>query len=284
MKLQASKFPKSVHSTFLLLAVTALPVLTLTPARAASPPANDNIANAQVITSDSFSINGTEVGATQQDFETSPNFPNTFGVDLKSSVWYSYTPDVSGTLTFEGLSVGTADPTAVFLFKGPGTPSQSTFVANSTPSSNTATAGVTAKQQYFFFVANANYTAHPFVLDGTFVASATTPVVTVSVPAPEAVRSTGVAGKVLVELSPAPTERLQVAYTLKGTAVNGTDYALLTESVTVPAGKTTAVIKIKPKHGAMGMRTVKLIVVAGKGYTLGSPHQGKVTIVKSAGN
>jgi hypothetical protein len=281
MKSRTTHFPPCLSSLLSLVLATLLSAFT---SSQAGPPPNDDIANASVINSDSFSVNGTEVGASQEPFEMSANFPPTFGVKLNKTVWYSYTPDASGQLKVEARNDGTnGDVTAVIFFKGPATPSQSTFVAETSPGLLFFVAEVTAKQQYFFFVGNNETTAHPFTLTGTFVPTVTVPIVTMTVLKPDAIRSTGVAAKVLVELSSAPEKSLKIAYTVKGTAVNGTDYALLTGSATVAAGQKKAAIKIKPLHGAMGTRTVKLAVVAGQGYTLGSPHKGQVTILEFPG-
>ena len=49
--------------------------------------------------------------------------------------------------------------------------------------------------------------------------------------------------------------------------------------MTVPAGVTRAGIKIKPVSGHPGGAKVKVTVVPGQGYTVGSPAKGKVLIV-----
>jgi hypothetical protein len=281
MKIRPTHLPAAIHSTLLPCVGAVLMLLAFTSVKAAPP--NDNLANAQVLSQGPFSVSGTEIDATEEAFEKSADFPFHFASDAKT-VWYSYTPDVSGSLTVKPINTaGDGNGTILLLFKGSGTPTSSTFVITNAAANNPFTTDVTAKQQYFLMVGDNAAFAHAFKLEGSFVASVTTPVATVTVPKPEAIRSTGAAGKMLVELSPAPTGGLQVDYNLKGTAVNGIDYALLTGTARVPAGQTNAAIKIKPRPGAMGIRTVRLIVVAGHGYTVGTPHKGKVTIVPSPG-
>jgi hypothetical protein len=267
----------------LLLLLTAVMSTAFTSTQAAPP--NNDIANAQVLDpSGSFSVNGTDSGANQEAFENSANFPQFYAKNNGATVWYKFTPAVSGTFTLSVINTSdNGDTTLIAIFKGPGTPTSDSYIVSDPVSNNSFTTAVTAKQTYFILAGNSLPFVHPFSLEGNFVATVITPVVTLTVAKAEAVRSTGAAAKVLVELSSAPETSLKIAYALSGTAVNGTDYALLTESVTVPAGQKTAPIKIKPKHGAKGMRTVKLAVTAGKGYTLGSPHKGKVTIVESPG-
>ena len=128
--------------------------------------ANDNLANAQVISTDSFSVSGTEVGATQESFEKAADFPYYNSFDLDASVWYAWTPSISGTLNANASSGGS--DTAVFLFKGPSTPSGSTVLAVTSPVTPTLPpTQVTANQPYFFFVGNEKQGAHPFTFVGT---------------------------------------------------------------------------------------------------------------------
>ncbi len=62
----------------------------------ATAPVNDAFASASTITGPTGSINGTTVGATLQAGE-----PQHAGVPVGHSVWYSYTPTASGTLTLD---------------------------------------------------------------------------------------------------------------------------------------------------------------------------------------
>ncbi len=79
-------------------------------------------------TGTSFSVNGTEVGATVEAFEQAAAYPYS---DLKATVWYSWVPSVSGVLSLR--AVGGNDTTGTVLFMGPGTPSASTLITGNGP-------------------------------------------------------------------------------------------------------------------------------------------------------
>lgn len=71
-----------------------------------------------------------------------------------------------------------------------------------------------------------------------------------------------------------------IGYTLGGTAVAGVDYSSIPASVTVPAGETNALLRIRPINNNLldGPRDVTLTVNSGSGYTLGTNVTGTVTI------
>ena len=71
---------------------------------------------------------------------------------------------------------------------------------------------------------------------------------------------------------------LLVRYTLAGTATNGADYNLLNGSVVIPAGRTSAVVRITPKNDLIGepTETVVLTLAEGTGYTL-DPDAARLT-------
>ena len=227
----------------------------------ANAPANDNLANAQGIPPGaSFSVSGTEVGASQEAFEEASDYPLSF-VDEESgsmeTVWYTWTPTVSGALTAR-IGYPMYSPILGF-FKVP-TPNSASFVTDSgVEAPTTGPANVVAGQQYLIVVAIPTGLANTFNIAAT-VTPAATP------------------GKVFVTLSSAPASDLTVTYKIGGTAVNGTDYKMLKGSVTIPAGQTSAEIKVKPLAGGSGPVSVKLSLTSGDGYTLGSPVAGKVKI------
>ena len=74
---------------------------------------------------------------------------------------------------------------------------------------------------------------------------------------------------------------LTVFYSVGGTATNGTDYQLLTGSVTLAANSSTATITVTPidDNAVEGNETVVVTLSANAAYTLGSPSSGTVTIV-----
>jgi hypothetical protein len=64
-------------------------------------PANDNFANAIVLTGGVFSVTGTNVGATKEAGE-----PNHAGLAGGASVWYAWTPTQSGIATIDTIGSG----------------------------------------------------------------------------------------------------------------------------------------------------------------------------------
>jgi len=80
------------------------------------------------------------------------------------------------------------------------------------------------------------------------------------------------------------TGTLTVAYTLGGTAVNGTDYQSLPGSVTFPAYVPTATITVAPTPnlGPASSSTVSVALAPGSGYTVGPANTATVTIQKLA--
>ena len=122
---------------------------------------------------------------------------------------------------------------------------------------------------------------YQLTIDNTrFGVAPTLPTVTVTGSDPNAEISPLQDGAFVVTLSAAAATDLQVAYTVKGSATPGTDYKKLPDVVTVPAGATSAKIKVKPKGdlGGGGSKVVKLTLQAGTGYLVGTPDPVKVKI------
>jgi len=71
-----------------------------------------------------------------------------------------------------------------------------------------------------------------------------------------------------------------VNYTISGTARNGFDYALITNSVAIPAGQLTATLPILPllTGEVEGPVTVTLTLLPNSGYNLGAPTAATMTI------
>ena len=253
----------------------------------ATPP-NDKLANAPVIPTDSFSVSGTDVGATWEAFEQSPNYVPTYGLALNATVWYTYTPSTSGRLQVDAPDGINGHKTPVLMFQGPGTPTDSTYIGGGTPESDDFVVNVIAHQQYFITVAIEEVNAHDFTITGTLTPQSTPaptptptsePSVSLLVKTAKVSRSSDAVGKVYVQLSSAAAADLTIAYETSGTAINGTDYKMLPGSVTVPVGAVKATLKIKPLAGGTGTLSLKLSVTAGDGYTVGSSAKGKLKIV-----
>jgi subtilisin family serine protease len=73
---------------------------------------------------------------------------------------------------------------------------------------------------------------------------------------------------------------LTVKYALSGTAGNGTDYQSLSDSVTIPAGSSSAAVTVTPIDDSVaeGAETVVLTLSADPAYAVGSPNTATVNI------
>lgn len=77
-----------------------------------------------------------------------------------------------------------------------------------------------------------------------------------------------------------PDTKLIVHYTMGGSAVNGTDYALLKGTTKFKAGQTHRTITVRPQSPMNGeTRTVKFTLLPGDGYTVGTTKGIKIKIV-----
>ena len=85
-----------------------------------------------------------------------------------------------------------------------------------------------------------------------------------------------------VTLNKAPTTDITLAYTVDGTATSGSDYTVLSGTVTVPKGATTAnfPVTVIDDNAQEGSETVVLTLIdGGAGYRVGSPGTHTLTIV-----
>ena len=110
----------------------------------------------------------------------------------------------------------------------------------------------------------------------------TTPVVALTASTPEVTLGSGGAGVFTLTLSAAQASDVVVSYTIKGSAVNGTDYVLLSGTKKIKAGKTSKPIKIVPQGdlGGAVKKTVVLTLAPGAGYTVGTTGKVKVKILQ----
>jgi hypothetical protein len=107
------------------------------------------------------------------------------------------------------------------------------------------------------------------------------PVVRLKVAIPTVTLGSDEFGEFMVLLPAALKSVLTVHYSIKGTAINGTDYMLLTGTVKFKAGKVSRPIKIVPTGDLEGAaeKTVKITLEPGKGYTPGTTQPLKVKIL-----
>jgi hypothetical protein len=76
------------------------------------------------------------------------------------------------------------------------------------------------------------------------------------------------------------TDPVTVNYSVTGTAVNGTDYAMLATTAIIPAAQSSVNVVVTPIDEAAPEddETVILTLTSGTGYTVGSPSAATVTI------
>ena len=258
---------------------------------AGSPLANDNFADRQVIPSQTqVSVKGDTTDATQEAFEVaySQDQDAGEGINETHTVWYSYTPPASGTLHISYSRFGDGE-TYLLLFKGSAIPTLAALLSQGYLGDDNSFAPppdavVTAGQEYTISLGNTNV-PYPFTLTLTLTPDATTPTTVVPVASVtakgKADRATGAHGKFVVSLSSSASADVTVHYKTSGNAVNGTDYKMLPGILIVPAGATSAMVKVKPgaaTRSAVPTVAVKLKLAAGDGYTVGGASAAKVKI------
>lgn len=114
------------------------------------------------------------------------------------------------------------------------------------------------------------------------VTAAALPVVTLVATTSNVTAGTGNVAVLTLGLSAPQATDTVIAFTIKGTAVNGTDYVLLKASKKIKAGKTSKPIKILPLGNGGGPGTKRTVVLAlqpGAAYTVGTTGKVKAKIV-----
>jgi hypothetical protein len=106
------------------------------------------------------------------------------------------------------------------------------------------------------------------------------PIVSVGATTPNASRVGPADGVFTLTRSGSTSAPLIVYYTLGGTATNGTDYAILGASLTIPAGAASAAITVAPlpSSNLVGKETAVLALSANSTYAPGSAMSATVTI------
>src|SRR6185503_10873755 len=76
---------------------------------------------------------------------------------------------------------------------------------------------------------------------------------------------------------------LVVDYSVSGTAVMGDDYAALPGSITIPAGRTSALITVTPVDDALveGDETITISLTSSPAYNVSDPATATVTLIDS---
>ncbi len=106
------------------------------------------------------------------------------------------------------------------------------------------------------------------------------PIVTIVASDPYAAEAHRDPGTFIVSRTGSTASSLTVAYSIGGTATNGTDYQMLSGVVTIPKGAGSAKVTVKPYDDTQpeGSETVVLTLSATTAYTPGSPANATVTI------
>ena len=107
------------------------------------------------------------------------------------------------------------------------------------------------------------------------------PVVTLTAAIPQVTLGGGGPGEFMVTLSAPQDHVVLVNYTIKGTAINGTDYLLVKGTKKFKPGKTNKPIRIYPEGdlGGVAKKVVTLVLAPGDGYTVGTTGKVKVKIL-----
>ena len=110
------------------------------------------------------------------------------------------------------------------------------------------------------------------------------PAVTPLVTTPAVFYDSGTIGRITLTLAAPLTTDLHVAYQLKGSAVNGTDYETLGGTATIRAGKVRKVISFRPLGDGRGatQRIARLFLLPGAGYSVPSTFPTKVKFLYPA--
>ena len=116
----------------------------------------------------------------------------------------------------------------------------------------------------------------------TITVAAGLPTATLAATIPSVVAGSGGIGEFTLSLSQAQDHDVIVSVTIRGSAVNGTDYVAIKTSKKIKAGKTSRTIKVIPlgTGGGPGVkRSVTLSLGANTGYTVGTAGKVKVKII-----
>ena len=172
-----------------------------------------------------------------------------------------------------GFQVGaTGSPTA---FGASGLPAG--LVIN--PTSGVISGTPLVEGTYHVTVAAANATGTGTALLAIVVAAPPLPTVTLNTPIASVHAGGAEDGEFLVSLSHAVKTEVTVAFTITGSAVNGSNYDKIKATVQIPAGKTSKVIKIVPIDDFAGTKAVQLALEKRPAYDLGNKIRGKVKII-----
>lgn len=125
----------------------------------------------------------------------------------------------------------------------------------------------------------------PCAASATMLILDRTPLATIEATIPTASKETLEAGELRISLSnPAPEGGIRIPYGLSGSATAGVDYAPLPGSLDIPAGQTSATLRVTPLPGEPdGVDSVLTVTLQpGAGYQIGTSASASVAIVGRA--
>ena len=155
--------------------------------------------------------------------------------------------------------------------------------------SATATITVTPKQDTLAegnetvivtLAASPTYTVDPELNHDTVVIEDDEPVVSIE-PQDDASEEGQVPGSFMLTRTGSVAKALTVKFAMSGTAINGTDYLLLSGTVTMLAGAEKAVIPVKPKDDLLyeGRETVILTLTTSTTYAIDPGHKAATIVI-----
>ena len=250
--------------------VTTSPLQITSPQVIESPAAaNDNYANAQSLGNfASVSGFGFNTDASVESLESAN--------DRTHTLWWTWTAPQAGTLTLS--TTGSSMLPTVNAYVGADLAS-AVNVGNifSLVSTGVFSAPVEAGTTYHFVMGSDSTGTDVLTLN--FAQSS--PVATLVAPIPTTKAESGTIAEFAIDLSGPVANDTFVNYSIKGTAINGTDYVLLSGTKKIKAGKSSKPIKVIPlgNLGGASKKTVKLTLEPGTGYTVGTTMPVKVKIL-----
>jgi hypothetical protein len=120
--------------------------------------------------------------------------------------------------------------------------------------------------------------------DAAVAAALGLPMVTIVATDPTATEAGPTTGQFTVTRTGSTAVSLTVSYTPGGTAIAGSDYVALPETVLIPAGMASAPITVTPIDDGLGEapETVVVTLTGGAGYVVGTPGSATLTITSDA--
>lgn len=238
----------------------------------ALPPANDNFANAILLSGALPTVaTGANYNATWEAGE-----PNHGDGDGQKSIWYRWVAPSTGSYQFS--TAGSAIDTTMGVYTGSAVNALTTLGENDDQNDSAVnTLGLNAVTNSYVAISATAGTTYYIAIDGFGGAEGTTqltisqgPVISVVATTPNASETGPVSGVFTLTRTGNTSAVLQVNFSLSGTATKGLDYNRIDEFVALGAGQTSATVTITPKDNFVsdGTRTVNLTLSPDNNYSV----------------